>query len=114
MTRGHEGVRGMNEEKETAPGGEGRERECLISRFGNTEIIQTKDSIRIQERCKCRQGSEPMEHYPDLFLTVLQLAADAVGKSWEPERHTEAEIQQLYELWMEDGIPIKEFAKRHL
>ena len=55
-----------------------------------------------------------MEHYPDLFLTVLQLAADAVGKSWEPERHTESEIQQLYELWMEDGIPIKEFAKWYL
>ena len=49
----------MDEEKETAPGGEGRERECLIFRFGNTEIIQTNYSIRIQERCKCRQGSEP-------------------------------------------------------
>lgn len=45
--------------KKPLPAGKAESGECLISRFGNTEIIQTKDSIRIQERCKCRQGSDP-------------------------------------------------------
>lgn len=48
----------MDEERETAPTGQGQERECLVSRFGNTEVIQTKDSIKIRVRYMCRQGSE--------------------------------------------------------
>lgn len=49
----------MSKEK-NAPGGSGRERESVISRCGNTEVIQTKDKVlgvNLQEQYRCRQGS---------------------------------------------------------
>lgn len=48
----------MNERKNPAPDGQGQERECLVSRFGNTEVIQTKDRIKIRVR---RQENERMD-----------------------------------------------------
>lgn len=48
----------MTEKKHPAPPGVLEERDRVVTRFGNSEIIQTRDGITIQERCRSRPDSE--------------------------------------------------------
>lgn len=56
-----------------------------------------------------------MIHYPRYFPASLQEAAEAVGKTFDPETRTEEEIQQLYELWVRwNGFDLRVFARELL
>lgn len=47
----------MEKQKNPAPPEVLVERDRVITRVGNTELIQTKDAIRIQARCKSHPHS---------------------------------------------------------
>lgn len=55
-----------------------------------------------------------MERYTEDFVCRLQEAAEAAGKHWAPDRHTEEEVQQLYELWMDFDGSLQEFVEQHM
>lgn len=105
----------MNEGKENAPGGLGRERECLISRFGDTELIQTKDSIKftaledftslqdaaggnrlttLGENCKTAGGTIPVGDRNIIFENEPELIAEYV---WTPGMEQETSAMLLIE-----------------
>ena len=59
-----------------------------------------------------------MKNYPYYFPADLQEMAEALGKEFDLERKTEAEIQQYWELWQnwrkEHGNDPVKFAKECL
>lgn len=48
------------------------------------------------------------------FVQLLQEAAEKAGKEFDPAVRTEEELGQLYQLYLEEGIPLEEFAGRFL
>ena len=54
-----------------------------------------------------------MEKYLEDFICNLQEAAEAAGKDFDPETHTELEIRQLWELYTEEGVGLAELVGRH-
>lgn len=55
-----------------------------------------------------------MERYTEVFVCLLQEAAEAAGKYWEPDQHTEEEVQQFYELWMDFDGSMQAFVEQQM
>lgn len=44
----------------------------------------------------------------------VQLLQEKAGKEFDPAVRTEEELGQLYQLYLEEGVPLEEFAGRFL
>ena len=47
------------------------------------------------------------------FLDELQMAAEAAGIEFDPTTRTELEIEQLWELYTEEGVGLADLVGRH-
>lgn len=55
-----------------------------------------------------------MDYNRNLFVMDLQAACITLGCDFDPAAHTEAEIDQLYELWDKERLPMLEFAQKYI
>ena len=55
-----------------------------------------------------------MDYNRNLFVMDLQAACITLGCGFDPSAKTEAEIDQLYELWDQERLPMLEFAEKYV
>lgn len=55
-----------------------------------------------------------MDYNRNLFSLDIQAACITLGCDFDSAAHTEAEIDQLYELWDQERLPMLEFAQKYI